>query len=38
MAWKLGVGFSVMKKVFGGKRAFESGEDVLSSNTVTYKN
>jgi hypothetical protein len=38
VARELGVGFSVMKELFGGERAFESGEDVLSSNTVTYKN
>jgi len=37
MARELGVGFLVMK-VFGGKQAFEGGEDILSSNTVTYKN
>lgn len=37
VTWKLGVGFTVVKKVLGRKRSLKSSEKILCRNTVTCK-
>lgn len=37
VTWELRVRFAIVEEMFGGERASESSENVLSSNTVACK-